>query len=360
MFKRKKHSGESWVVSLCGTVARRARRGSGSFLGNNPCIFHLAIVTLSLTLLAACSGGGKATQLQPQSQPLHAPLITDATAVRDIIGGAKTPETLTSTQIQQAFRSRASSANTLVVSDVYLTAPGIQGEDTSVNCTAGSCGITIDDVTFPISLDTIGTDIGGDRLDLGNVNSEYTPVMLHSGFTLAQHRAAGRGKGGVFEYLSYGGWLASSAFSVDMLTINDGSNKSSLLVGVSYGDASGSRPTMKETDRNRRASWRGQVVGVHKSSGDVIQGHAGITIKDIDTTRIDTIAFFELRNLTSGESVTSMRWQGVPIASDGTFSSTASGDIDGAFYGTEHMEIGGAFNRRGIIGAFGGTRRTAP
>ena len=356
MFKRKKHSKESWASSLCGMVARRAGCGSGNLLENNSHIFHLAIITLSLALLAACnSGGGKATQLQS----LHDPLITDVVAARDLIGGAKTPVTaLTSIQIQQAFRSIASNADTLTASDVYLTAPGIQGADTSVNCSAGSCSsITIGDVPFPISLDTIGTDIG-DRFELAQVNSEYTPVMVHSGFTLAQHRAAGRDNGDVFEYLSYGGWLANSAFSVDMLTINDGSNKSSLLVGVSYGDASGSRPTMKETDNNRRASWRGQVVGVHKSSGDVIQGHAGVTIKDIDTTQIDVIAFYELRNLTSSAKLTSMRWEKVPIASNGTFSSTDRGDVDGAFYGTGHVEVGGTFNRRGIIGAFGGSRRT--
>lgn len=55
---------------------------------------------------------------------------------------------------------------------------------------------------------------------------------------------------------------------MDMLTINGGSNES-LLVGVNYGDASGSRPQVTET--SRRARWNGLVVGVHKSSGDVIQ-----------------------------------------------------------------------------------------
>ena len=57
-----------------------------------------------------------------------------------------------------------------------------------------------------------------------------------------------------------------------MSTINDGSNKSSLFIRVSYGDASGSRPI-------GTGSAQGSVLaGVHKSGGAVAQGDADIVI----------------------------------------------------------------------------------
>ena len=363
MFKRKKHLGKSRVSSSYVMIARRTGcKSMYAALRNDSRIFHLPTIVFSLAMLVACGGGGGGSAAAPSTggdgveQDLPAALVTDASVARNLIGGARTPTTaLTSTQIQDIFRTRAMSSDTLIASDVSLTAAGTQAADTSVTCTAGSCGsIPVDDVTFTISLDDIGIDTG-DRFELTRVVSEYTPVMVNTGVTLAQYRATGRNDDGdVFEYLSYGGWLAESAFSVDMLTINGGSNES-LLVGFSYGDASGSRPQV--TEINRRARWNGSVVGVHKSSGDVIQGHANIYIKDIDTAHIDVIGFINLRNLTSGAKLVAMRWKDVPIAEDGTFTNTTGGNIDGTFYGAGHTEVGGTFNRRNIIGAFGATRR---
>ena len=70
-------------------------------------------------------------------------------------------------------------------------------------------------------------------------------------------------------------------------------------------------------------------------------------------------------NIDTNEMVDNLLWNSsIPISSDGTFSSTSNQDNDGAFnaningvfYGTGHREVGGTFNRDGIIGAFGGTR----
>ena len=78
-----------------------------------------------------------------------------------------------------------------------------------------------------------------------------------------RHLQARRSDGSdVFEYQSYGGWLTDSAFSVDLLTINDGSNESSLLVGINYGEESGSRPT-----GTGRAVWSGLAFGIFNRDG---------------------------------------------------------------------------------------------
>ena len=69
------------------------------------------------------------------------------------------------------------------------------------------------------------------------------------------------------------------------------------------------------------------------------------------------IEFANFVNVNDGTGSPSMLFPNVPIAANGTFSSTSNGDIDGAFYGTGHTEVGGTFNQQGIIGAFGGTRQ---
>ena len=144
-----------------------------------------------------------------------------------------------------------------------------------------------------------------------------------------------------------------SAFSVDMLTINDGSDdESSLLVGISYGEESGSRPT-----GTGFVDWFGSLVGAYKTSGDIVQGNAQIQV-NLDSNSINLISFSNFRNLSNNTAIsTDMIWINFPVDANGTFSSTTGGDIDGAFYGTGHTEVGGTFDRDGIIGAFGGTRQ---
>ena len=351
-------------------------------------LFRLTVIAFSLTLLAACGGdggGGGVTATEPQPQPLPQPLIADTSEARRLLNERQThpgvapaaPLTtpLTSIEIQRTVRLRAMNADTLVAGDVYLTTPemqgedmpatpGMQGEDMTTTCADGSCGdIPINGNMFTISLDNIGTDIGT-RFGLTRVSSEWTPVMVHTRIPenpskkpiiLAQHRSAGLDGSDAFEYLSYGGWLTESAFSVDMLKINDGSNESSLLVGLTYGTASGSRP-MKGGGSNNQA-WRGAVVGVEKSSGDTISGDLDILFFDLaGTTDLDEINLRNLVNLNTGADVDAIEWRNVPVNDDGTFK-PASGDIEGTFYGTTHQEIGGTFNRNGIIGAFGGVRQ---
>ncbi|MCY4038882.1 MAG: hypothetical protein OXF09_05440, partial [Hyphomicrobiales bacterium] len=151
----------------------------------------------------------------------------------------------------------------------------------------------------------------------------------------------------VLEYQSYGGWLTNSAFSVDMLTIDYGSREDSILVGLSYGDNTGSRPTVT-------ASYNGAMIGINKNDGGVVQG--GVTIDVSVTSNSANISFDGIVNINNGNTVGQMLWS-VPINTDGTFSSTTGGDIDGAFFGANHVEVGGTFNRDRIIGSFGARKQ---
>ena len=236
-------------------------------------------------------------------------------------------------------------ANTLTVSDVYSThITGVR--DIPVTCSGRSCNdITFAGIILGISLDNIATDIGN-RFELTRVNSNYSPVMVHRDITLSQYRAAGRDSGNaVFEYLSYGGWLTESAFSVDALS-RGSPDRLYLLVGNSYGVGSNSRPTVSGA-----VEWLGVMVGVDKTSGDLFQGNVAIQ-GNFDNSPNINILFNNIRNLRTNNQTT-MAWGAVAVETNGTFSSTTGGDIDGAFYGTGHTEVGGSFNRDGIIGAFG-------
>ena len=316
---------------------------------------RLIVIALPVTLLLACGGGGGGGTSTPSTgggggstpQVLPTALITDEAAARNLITGSTAP-TSTAIQAQQTFQSRITDADRLLASDGWLVTPGIPGATVS---TGG--GIMIDDFTIEVTLEEVQMGVA-DWLDLTRFNSRYAPVMDHAGVMLAQYSAAGRNGGDIYEYQSYGGWLTNSAFSVDMLTINGGSDDEySLLVGISYGEESGSRPT----GTGGLGRWTGLMVGVN--TGNILQGDASVEIDFGDTggARITSIAFQNIVNINTGDSVDEMTWRQIDVGTDGTFSSTTGGDIDGAFYGDGHTEVGGTFNRNNIIGAFGGTRQ---
>ena len=51
-----------------------------------------------------------------------------------------------------------------------------------------------------------------------------------------------------------------------------------------------------------------------------------------------------------------MAWTGLALT-DGGFETGAAGDsISGRFYGPDHEEVGGVFERNRIVGAFGAAR----
>ena len=316
---------------------------------------RMMAITLPMTLLLACGGGGTASVIpttpptggeggEPiELQALPTALITNAEAARNLITGSTSP-TATATEAQQTFRSRIMDADVLFASDAYVVSPATPGGAT----VSTNGGVIINGNTHRVSLTDIQMGVA-DRFDLVRFNSAYAPVMVHREVTLAQYSAAGLDGSDVYEYLSYGGWLTNSAFSVDMLTINDGSDdESSLLVGVSYGDNLGSRPSIG----GNNVSWIGSMVGVNRDTGDIIQGTANIQIFG-DNTNIDLIEFNNISNLTnSSVSIGDMSWTNISLGTDGTFTSTTGGDIDGTFYG-DGSEVGGTFNRNSIIGAFG-------
>ena len=180
--------------------------------------------------------------------------------------------------------------------------------------------------------------------------------MTDRNVTLGQVRAAGRLDGVRFEFQSYGGWLTNSAFAVQS-EIADGSGSSdiSYLTAYSFGAASGTNPTLEPG----QAFWNGVVVGKSVETGHLFQGDASVVITALSRgvqNSIANITFNALTNFNTGESLNPLTWSNLAL-DRGSFTSN-SGDIQGTFYGTDHEEVGGIFNRDNILGSFGATRQT--
>lgn len=111
---------------------------------------------------------------------------------------------------------------------------------------------------------------------------------------------------------------------------------------VSLGMVSGSNPV------SGSAIWTGAMAGVRIGSSSLeaeVIGDAEMTA-DLAAASLD-LAFTNIAD-TSGVSSNDIRWQGVSME-NGSFQITG---LNGRFYGPNHEEAGGVFERDGIAGAF--------
>ena len=317
---------------------------------------RMIAIALPMTLLMACGGGGGTASSTAMPATLDLPgYAVDASTARTQITESTEPtdaNTMTETAIITEIQRIADAADTFEFSDFNGT-PSV-----SITCSNAnkSCSGTIPDVgMLTFSLADIGdlSLVDGD-MGLRDFDSETEAVMVDNGVTMIQSQSVARDSDGTqLTFQTYGGWLADSVFGVELLDVTENDTTTSRIASFSFGKATGSRPGGSGLGR-----WTGSMVGVNTDE-HIFQGDATITI-DFDApvpgARIGDITFENIVNIDNGKSVDNMVWVGIGVETDGTFSSTTSGDIDGAFYGTDHAEVGGTFNRDGVIGAFGGTR----
>ncbi len=115
------------------------------------------------------------------------------------------------------------------------------------------------------------------------------------------------------------------------------------------GDLTRSRPT-------GTATWTGIMVGVPSGTAgrnNFLQGDAALTY---DFSGSLDARFTSIRNITRNQphSVTSVRFDDIPVSSRGTFQAGGTGNrIQGGFYGRGHAETAGVFEQQGIVGSFG-------
>ena len=136
----------------------------------------------------------------------------------------------------------------------------------------------------------------------------------------------------------YGHWLDDSVF----VLVDD-------AVAVSFGSAAGTNPT--EVDG---ASWEGDLVGMDTRTGERIAGASAIAIDDlaVPEVRVSLTGIEDSR----GRPRAALHWEGLPVTQGAFGMRDTAGSIEGRFYGSNHAEVGGVFERDDLVGAFGGSR----
>ena len=163
------------------------------------------------------------------------------------------------------------------------------------------------------------------------------------------------------------GWMQYSKFAIQINSITEGF----VQVGQYYRDFTGQRYAvgtsigqLSETNPvDGNATWEGVMVGGRISDtpeiGDPLRGDATLTF-DFSNADLD-VAFTNIRTLSIVEvpkTYPDMTWENLAVR-DGRFGGGFDEPtIEGRFYGPNHEEVGGIFQRNRIVGAFGAQRPT--
>ena len=198
-----------------------------------------------------------------------------------------------------------------------------------------------------------------DRCGVDNHDTTLEELLGATGFQHTEtHHGVALGRGMLSHYEGeihrLGGWLSGSAFAVHSGVLTDGEEgtpsflSENIIHGYSVGQPTGTNPV----DGN--AIWRGVMVGADTSgtatTGNFVQGDATLTASFSDAT-VDVL-FGNITDQTTGVSHPNIAWEDV-VMDEGEF---RSGALLGRFYGTDHAEVGGIFERGNLLGAFGATR----
>lgn len=329
----------------------------------------------------------------PDPQPAAPdPWFVDSAQVRSLTGAAS-PD-FTAEEGLAALDRRVQSANWLLTSDVVgRVADGVFGSSSHEHRQRGSVSCS---PAQPCALDVVGTFPSGFT---ATQDVEYQAVAAHRGIALGKSRNSyetnvslrpklgissdsfGIGPGSPYfrvDEFGYGGWLEHSAFQVnvvDYFRYRSGQRHDRLVRSVSIGDAAQTPLTVSGT-------WSGVMVGFDPgettAQGHVIQGDADITVTIDDRSAAVSdyvdVAFTNIYDLDTGTGRDDMTWDDLDLVG-GRFSSGAPPSdprlnrrdpfaappsinwIYGRIYGPNHEEVGGVFQRNGIIGAFGASRQ---
>ena len=123
--------------------------------------------------------------------------------------------------------------------------------------------------------------------------------------------------------------------------------------GFAIGDLTGSAPGFTLT-------WRGPMAATAGAARDnLLQGDAVLTYAFDGARGLLDAAFTNIRDLDRGaaHSTAALRFDDVPVASDGTFQAGLTGNrIQGGLYGPGHAETAGVVEQADVVGAFGAKR----
>lgn len=239
-------------------------------------------------------------------------------------------------------------ANSQLVSDVmdFSESPPLRGQTTCSGVECASKAVSSDgraDWEFAIPDETIPEGLLGSMEALGE----------HRGVPLIRVTDPYEAPFEEQDYVNFGGWLVHSYFHVDADYNRTTGQLAEDVYGRSLGRATGTNPL------SGGATWSGVMVGRDVSAsaarGNAIRGDADLTVADFNDPQVD-VAFTNIGNIDTGGSRDDMTWSRIPLTS-GSFGTGSDGNsIQGTFYGPNHEEVGGVFERDQVIGAFGAKR----
>ena len=289
-----------------------------------------AFILSAVLILSACGGGGGGSTVmapmaptpQPRPDPQPAPLPTPA-ELRTMLRG-----------IQQR-------ADSIVVTDSVLfpASPEYQAARLQAVCDGTRCSV------------------GGGM----PFTAADAPIWLHPSDGPLYPRIA-RHPTGIITAVAdtvdlsvhgWGGWLDHSYFTTEVREVRD-PDRGGALAGLSFqayslGDATGTAPV------SGSAVWQGMMVGAyHYDEGSAhVAGDARVTF-DFASIDLD-VALTNIRD--ANRSHPDMIWQNMPVRQGRFWAGADPNSLQGQFYGPNHEEVGGVFERNQIIGAFGATRQ---
>lgn len=312
----------------------------------------LALHVFLAAALVACGGSG--------SNPVPDNLSdiawkVDAAAVRQAVAGSEAL-TITLDQANQESMAIQNSADAVSASDVLAYAGASRLIRATTNCSSG----LICTIHYPDG-DTDVIDLGQPGSDSGTGESQL--IMRHNGVSLGQSRVRNhKGTADQYELLSYSGWLTYSAFDVGIGAFPSFARSDvSLALTLSYGDDTGSNPS---ESAGMTATWTGVMAGVDMSAANrenSIHGEATATVdfanSDMDLTFSNLV---DLNDASRNSALNGMDWTWEDLSlTNGAFQSGSStNQIQGQFYGPNHEEVGGTFERNRVLGAFGAARES--
>ena len=281
-------------------------------------------------MLAGCGGGGGGNSARP---PIST-LATEAEFREDIsaIGFAATGLTMTD----------------LITTPGSRVFPNSRAESV---CSGTSCSPEPEYGEPGFSAVELSTIDPNATIRIGEMQHGVNNGQLHGRISYQEPDYPG-GEDWTIDYTVYGGWLGKQFFGIEydrwqgrgLYGSVDGLET---LIAFSAGVESGSNPV------SGSATWGGLMVGLDKTTPtQAVNGQASLTFDFSDQT-LDV----GLTNISGPGTYADINWNGLAVQSGGFGDGADSNSLSGSFYGPNHEEVGGVFERNQLIGAFGARRQ---
>lgn len=309
----------------------------------------VALLTLFIT---ACGGS------DDSAPPTHP--IVNLSTIRSAIPGEQLD--LGSEEIRTEIARRTKNADSLVSTDII---DGSGNYLAAIDCTGTSCevfgrdlkiaGVVLPDTNF-VPVATRDGVFNISEIKFSNTN--FVPVMKRNGVAIAQgtelNRVGNSDSPTEQQSITSSGWTEHSIFYVDgsAFEFYDGqeiSGRQTFAAGVSIGDTTGGVPV------SGTAKWKGVVVAGDHILRELHQGDAVLTV-NFSNSSVDA-HFTDFYDVATGTARDDITFNQVPLTSDGFERSLRGHKLVGKFYGPNHAEVGGIFERENRFGAFGAIRQ---